>query len=413
MAVTDSASAANDAERVTAEVERFLRARLPADWVAAVDRGDHAALAQARKRLDTSQWWGPLADAGYVAPTWPREYGGLGASAAASAAVGRTLSRYRVPRFTNPVGVDLVGPAILRWGTEEQKQRFLRPIARHEEIWCQLFSEPGAGSDLAGLSTRAVPDGGDWVVSGQKVWTSLAHLAAYGILLARTDPDVPKHKGITAFLLPMQAPGVTVRPLRHMAGEIEFNEVFLDGVRIPDRLRLGERCAGWQVAISVLLNERQAASGSAGALPGTTTGRSVESLIRRHAPVADPVLRQRLAQAYTEERILQITSRRAAARRRAGRGPGTEGSIVKLFYGEHAKRLQDLACDLEGPGGQAWADGDRWRQNTAWSLLRVQSKTIAGGTSEIQRNILGERLLGLPKEPEADRDVPWSEVRHA
>jgi alkylation response protein AidB-like acyl-CoA dehydrogenase len=407
------ASSADDTERVTAEVERFLRARLPADWVAAVDQGDHAALAQARKQLDTSQWWGPLAEAGYVAPAWPREYGGLGATTAVGAAVGRALSRYRVPRFTNPVGVDLVGPAILRWGTEEQKQRFLRPIARHEEIWCQLFSEPGAGSDLAGLSTRAVQDGDDWVVSGQKVWTSLAHLAAYGILLARTDPDVPKHKGITAFLLPMDRPGVTVRPLRHMAGEVEFNEVFLDGVRIPDTLRLGGRNEGWPVAISILAGERQATSGSAGALPGTTTGRSVEALIRRHAPVADPVMRQRLAQAYTEERILQITSRRAAARRRAGRGPGPEGSIAKLFYSEHAKRLQDLACDLEGPGGQAWADGDRWRQNTAWSLLRVQSKTIAGGTSEIQRNILGERLLGLPKEPEADRNVPWSEVRHA
>jgi alkylation response protein AidB-like acyl-CoA dehydrogenase len=419
MAVTDAAPTVTETEAVTAEVERFLRARLPANWVTAVDRGDHAALADARKQLDPGQWWGPLADAGYVAPAWPREYGGLGASAAVSAAVGRTLSRFRVPRFTNPVGVDLVGPAILRWGTEEQKQRFLRPIARHEEIWCQLFSEPGAGSDLAGLSTRAVQlagggeaGGSDWVVSGQKVWTSLAHLAAYGILLARTDPDVPKHKGITAFLLPMDRPGVTVRPLRHMAGEVEFNEVFLDAVRIPDRLRLGGRNDGWQVAISVLLNERQATSGSAGALPGTTTGRSVESLIRHHAPFADPVLRQRLAQAYTEERILQITSRRAAARRRAGRGPGAEGSVVKLFYSEHAKRLQDLACDLEGPGGQAWAAGDRWRQNTAWSLLRVQSKTIAGGTSEIQRNILGERLLGLPKEPEADRNVPWSEVRH-
>jgi alkylation response protein AidB-like acyl-CoA dehydrogenase len=426
MAVTDGPlagysgpAAVDTAEAAIAEVERFLRERLPADWVAAVDGGDHAALARARPQLDPRQWWGPLADAGYVAPAWPREYGGLGATAAVSAAVGRTLSRYRVPRFTNPVGVDLVGPALLRWGTEEQKQRFLRPIARHEEIWCQLFSEPGAGSDLAGLSTQAVRDGDDWVVSGQKVWTSLAHLAAYGILLARTDPAAPKHKGITAFLLPMDQPGVTVRPLRHMAGEVEFNEVFLDDVRIPDAVRLGEVNEGWQVAISILAGERQATSGSAGALPGTTTGRSVEALIRHHAPVTDPVLRQRLAQAYTEEKILQITSRRAAARRRdgvrgaPGRGPGPEGSIVKLLYGEHAKRLQDLACDLEGPGGQAWAAGDRWRQNTAWSLLRVQSKTIAGGTSEIQRTILGERLLGLPKEPEADRNVPWSEVRHA
>jgi alkylation response protein AidB-like acyl-CoA dehydrogenase len=413
MAVTESGRPADDIEEITAEVERFVREQLPSDWVTAIDRGDAEALAEARQQLDQAQWWARLADAGYVTPTWPQEYGGLGASAAAGAAIGRMLSRYRVPRFTNPVGVDLVGPAILRWGTEQHKQRFLRPIALHQEIWCQLFSEPGAGSDLAGLSTRAVRDGDVWSVRGQKVWTSLAHLASYGLLLARTNPDVPKHKGITAFLLPIGQPGVTVRPLRHMAGNVEFNEVFLDGAQVPDSLRLGEVNEGWQIAISVLLNERQSNSGSGGALPGTVTGRSVESLIRRHAPVTDPIMRQRLAQAYIEDKILQITSRRAAGRRRVGAGAGLEGSILKLFYSEHAKRLQDLACDLEGPGGQAWAaEGDRWRQNTAWSLLRVQSKTIIGGTSEIQRNILAERILGLPKEPAADRDIPWSQVRH-
>jgi alkylation response protein AidB-like acyl-CoA dehydrogenase len=404
---------ADDIEKVTAEADRFLREQLPSDWVAAVDRGDAEGLARAREQLDLAEWWVRLADAGYVTPTWPPEFAGLGVSAAAGAAIGRTLRRYRVPRFTNPVGVDLVGPAILRWGTEEQKQRFLRRIASHQEIWCQLFSEPGAGSDLAGLSTRAVRDGDVWLVRGQKVWTSLAHLASYGLLLARTDPDVPKHKGITAFLLPMDRQGITVRPLRHMAGDVEFNEVFIDGARVEDNLRLGEVNEGWQVAVSVLLNERQATSGSGGALPGTVTGRSVESLIRRHAPVSDPVMRQRLAQAYIEDKILQITSWRSAASRRAGNAAGSEGSILKLFYSEHVKRLQDLACDLEGPGGQAWIGGDRWRQNTAWSLLRVQSKTIAGGTSEIQRNILAERILGLPREPEVDRDVPWSEVRRS
>ncbi|MBL7494123.1 acyl-CoA dehydrogenase family protein [Frankia sp. AgB1.9] len=409
MAVNGS-TGSEDVER---GVREFLRTHLPAEWVAAVGRGDTGAVGAFREQLDLSAWWVSLADAGYVTPTWPAEYGGLGASRAAGGAIGRTLSTYRVPRFTNPVGVDLVGPALLRWGTDEQKRRFLRPIARHQEIWCQLFSEPGAGSDLAGLSTKAVRDGDRWLVSGQKVWTSLAHLASHGLLLARTDPDVPKHKGITAFLLPMDQPGVTVRPLRHMAGDIEFNEVFLDDVPVEDSLRLGEVGQGWQVAVSVLLNERQATSGSGGALPGTVTGRSVEALIRRHAPVGDVGLRERLVQAFIEDKLLSLTGRRAAARRRAGGGVGPEGSVLKLLYGEHARRLQELACDLEGAGGQAWVEGDRWRQNTAWSFLRVQSKTIAGGTSEIQRNIIGERVLGLPKEPDVDRDLPWSQVRHS
>jgi alkylation response protein AidB-like acyl-CoA dehydrogenase len=403
----------DQSEDLTAEVERFLRDHLPADWVTAIDDGDAESLTKAREQLDVSDWWVHLADAGYVTPTWPKEYGGLGVAPAAGAAISRTLSRYKVPRFTNPVGVDLVGPALLRWGTDEQKERFLRPIARHQEIWCQLFSEPGAGSDLAGLSTRAVRDGDEWTVNGQKVWTSLAHLSSYGLLLARTDPDVPKHKGITAFVMPIDQAGVTVRPLRHMAGDIEFNEVFFDDARMTDSFRLGDVGAGWQVATSVLLNERQATSGSGGSLPGTVTGRSVEGLVRRHTPVSDPNLRQRLAQAYIEDRIMRMTNQRSAARRRAGLPSGPEGSVAKLFYSEHTQRLQSLACDLEGTGGQAWVEDDRWRKNTAWSLLRVTSKTIAGGTSEIQRNILGERILGLPKEPDTDRDVPWSEVRHS
>ena len=400
-------------EDLAAEVERFLRHHLPADWVAAIHDDDAARLTKAREQLDVAEWWVHLADAGYVTPTWPKEYGGLGVAPAVGGSISRTLSRYKVPRFTNPVGVDLVGPALLKWGTDEQKDRFLRPIARHEEIWCQLFSEPGAGSDLAGLSTRAVRDGDEWTVNGQKVWTSLAHLAAFGLLLARTDPNVPKHKGITAFVMPIDQPGVTVRPLRHMAGDIEFNEVFFDDARVPDSYRLGDIGAGWSVATSVLLNERQANSGSGGSLPGTVTGRSVEGLIRRHSPVTDPSLRQRLAQAYIEDRLIRMTNQRSAARRKAGLPAGPEGSIAKLFYSEQTQRLQNLACDLEGAGGQAWVDDDRWRMNTAWSLLRVVSKTIAGGTSEIQRNILGERILGLPKEPDTDRDVPWSEVRHS
>jgi alkylation response protein AidB-like acyl-CoA dehydrogenase len=403
----------NDVDGVVADAERFFRAKLPADWVAAIDRDDPDTLGAARRQVDPDDLWARIAARGYVVPTWPEEYGGLGVSSKVGAAIARTLGRYKVPRFNNPVGVDLAGPAILRWGTEDQKQRYVRPIAAYQEIWCQLFSEPGAGSDLAGLATRAVRDGDSWVIRGQKVWTSLGDVASFGLLLARTDPDVPKHRGITAFLVPMDRPGVTVRPLRQITGDAEFCEVFFDDARIDDSMRLGPVNEGWRVATSVLMNERQSVAGSGAALPGTVAGRSVLALIRRHAPVIDPALRQRLAQAYIEDKLVSLTNRRAAARRRAGQPPGPEGSIAKLFFSEHTQRLQDLALDLEGPAAQAWAEDDRWLKNTVWSFLRVRSKTIAGGTSEIQRNILGERMLGLPKEPELDRAVPWSQVRRS
>jgi alkylation response protein AidB-like acyl-CoA dehydrogenase len=401
------------ADELAAEVDTFLRGALPADWVAAVDAGDFDALSRVRRESDADEIWRQLAAQGYVVPTWPREFGGLGLEPKEGAAITKALGRFRLHRFNATVGVDLVGPAILAWGTDEQKKRFVPRIARYEDIWCQLFSEPGSGSDLAGLACRAVRDGDTWVVRGQKVWTSLGDISAHGILLARTDPDAPKHRGITAFLLPMDAPGVTVRPLRQITGDAEFCEVFLDDVEVDDGLRLGPEGDGWRVAISVLMNERQTFPAGDGALPGTVTGRSVAGLIQRHAPIADPVLRQRMVQAYIEDRLVSMTKQRAAARRRAGQPPGPEGSVSKLFFSEHTQRLQELAVDLEGPAAQAWPEDDRWLKNTAWSFLRVRSKTIAGGTSEVQRNILGERILGLPKEPEVDRDVPWSEVRRS
>jgi alkylation response protein AidB-like acyl-CoA dehydrogenase len=402
-----------DVEGIVAEADRFFRAQLPTDWVAAIDGSDPNALGAARRTVDPDELWARIARGGYVVPTWPEEHGGLGVTREVGASIARTLGRYKMPRFNNPVGVDLVGPALLRWGTDEQKQRYLRPIASYEEIWCQLFSEPGAGSDLAGLATRAVRDGDTWVIRGQKVWTSLGDVAAFGLLLARTDPDVPKHRGITAFVLPMTQPGVTVRPLRQITGDAEFSEVFLDDARIDDSLRLGSVDDGWRVAISVLMNERQSVAGGGAALPGTVAGRSVMALVQRHRPITDPVLRQRIVRAYIEDRLVSLTNQRAAARRRAGQAPGPEGSISKLFFSEHTQRLQNLAVDLEGPAAQAWPDDDRWLRNTVWSFLRVRSKTIAGGTSEVQRNVLGERVLGLPKEPELDRSVPWSEVRRS
>ncbi len=411
--MNESKTIDHELDEVVADAERFFRAQLPADWVAAIDGNDPEALSAARRRVDPAEIWTRIAAGGYVVPTWPEEYGGLGLAPKVGAAIARTLGSYRMPRFDNPVGVDLVGPALMRWGSDEQKERYLPPIAAYREIWCQLFSEPGAGSDLAGLATRAVRDGDTWLVKGQKVWTSLADVSAFGLLLARTDPNVPKHRGITAFLVPMSAPGVTVRPLRQMTGDTEFAEVFFDEAPLDDSMRLGPLNEGWRVAVGVLMSERVSIAGSGASLPGTTQGRSVSALIRRHAPVVDPVNRQRLVQAYIEDRLVSLTNQRAAARRRSGQPPGPEASISKLFYSEHVQRLQNLAVDLEGPAAQAWSGDDRWLKNTAWSFLRVRSKTIAGGTSEVQRNILGERVLGLPKEPELDRTLPWSEVQRS
>ena len=410
----DDQAVPGDIEDLPTRVEAFVRAELPPNWVAAIDAGDAAALRKARGELDVARWWQRLGASGYVAPTWPREYGGLGADRATAIAVSRTLTRYRVPNFAlGLIGLELVGPAVLRWGTSEQKRDLLPSIVARDHVWCQLFSEPGAGSDLAGLGTRAVRDGDRWRITGQKVWSSFAHEASHGILLARTNPDVPKHEGITVFLIAMDQPGITVRPLRHIAGDVEFNEVFLDDAVVPDDMRLGDVDNGWKITVSILLNERQSAAGSGGALPGTTTGRSIDALVRRHSPVADPVLRQRLAKAYIDDLVVQVTSRRAAARRKRGDGAGPEGSVLKVLATEHAKELQDLAVDLEGVGGQAWSEDDHFRDRTAWSLIRVQSKTISGGTSEIQRNILGERILGLPKEPADDRSTPWAKVRRS
>lgn len=413
MTADEQAERSAQAAQMVAETEEFLRQELPPAWVAAIDAEDADALASVRDQLDVDRWWIRLADAGFATPTWPTEYGGRGLDPGLGADVTRTLSKYKVPRFTNPIGVNLAGPAILRWGTPAQKERFLRPIARHQEIWCQMYSEPGAGSDLAGLSTTADRHGGQWLVTGQKVWTSYAHIASFGVLLARTNRELPKRDGLTVFIMPVDQPGVTVRPLRHLTGDHEFNEVFFDQAEVPDSYRLSEVDDGWRVAISILMNERRGVAGAGAALPGTVHGRTIASLLRRHDEVADEIERERLAQAYIEARIVELTNRRAAARRKAGQSAGTEYSVTKLYQSEHTQRLNELALDLEGLAGQAWPEDDRWLKNTAWSFLSVRSRTIAGGTSEIQRNLLGERILGLPKEPEVDRDIPWSQVRRS
>ena len=308
-------------------------------------------------------------------------------------------------RYEEFIGYYLARPTLLAWGTDEQKDRYVGAIDRTEEIWCQLFSEPGSGSDLAGLSTRAVRDGDEWVVDGQKVWSSLAHEADYGLLLARTDPDQPKHKGITYFICDMRLPGIEVRPLVQITGESEFNEVFLDGVRIPDSCRLGPLNEGWRVAMSTLMNERTVFTISPEGT-GRGTADDLVDLAKRLGRTDDPVVRDQLMRLLATDRALAWTLLRADADPEANGGAAS--SVAKLLSSELSQRITTAAIDLSGPAGVAWeAPG---QPLLVREFLQARSLTIAGGTSEIQRNILGERILGLPREPEPDRNLPWRQI---
>jgi alkylation response protein AidB-like acyl-CoA dehydrogenase len=399
-------------ETLRQEVVDWLRTNLPPEWVAAIDEGDDAKLRAARPLVDFNEWCAKLGAAGWATPTWPKEYGGGGVDPSQAKVVNEELARYKVPRSFNVIGIGMGGPTLLQWGSEDLKQRLLPPMAQHREIWCQLFSEPGAGSDVAGLSTRAVRDGDEWIVNGQKVWTTLAHMAKWGMLVARTDPDVPKHRGMTYFIVDMKAPGVEVRPLKQITGDAEFNEVFFTDVRIPDSNRVGEVGQGWAVATETLMNERVALSGAGSTGGGNVGGGPVDDLValaKTNGAWADATIRDRLIQAAIEGRIIKITNFRAAAQRKGGKRAGPEGSITKLFQAEYNQRLQNLAVDVLGARGQAWAAGDD-AGNIVRGFLRSRANTIEGGTSEVMRNILGDRVLGLPREPDLSRDVPWKDV---
>ena len=416
MAVTEAPPSSLSGEQLRARVVEWLRENLPAAWVQAVEEGDEAKLREVRGQVDYADWCARLGAAGWATPTWPAEHGFLGLSGPQAKIVNDELNRYKVHRSFNIIGIGMGGPTIMHWGTEEQARRWLMPMAQHKEIWCQLFSEPGAGSDVASLSTRAVRDGEEWVVNGQKVWTTLAHMARWGLLVARTDPDQPKHKGLTYFVVDMHAPGVEVRPLKQITGDAEFNEVFFTDVRIPDSQRLGPVGEGWGVATTTLMNERAALSGAGSASDQNVGGGHVDTLVleaRRRGTWNDPVLRQRLMQAVIEGRVIKMTNMRSAAARKAGHQPGPEGSITKLFQAEYNRRLQNLAVDLLGTAGMAWSPKDEATGAAIRGFLRSRANTIEGGTSEIMRNILGERVLGLPKEPQVDRDIPWKDVKRS
>jgi alkylation response protein AidB-like acyl-CoA dehydrogenase len=346
-------------------------------------------------------WAARFARAGYVAPHWPPPWG-LGASPVEQLAIDAVARELALPRPLNPIGIGWAGPTLLVAGTPAQQDRYLPGILDGSEVWCQLFSEPGAGSDLAGLTTRAVRDGDEYVVDGQKVWTTLAHVARYGILLARTDPAAEPHRGITYFVVDMSTPGITVRPLVQMTGTHEFNEVFFEGVRVPAADVVGDENDGWRLAKVTLGNERVSLSGE-GALwgRGPTAGDVIE-LVRAHGGTRDPVLRQRLASLYVESEVLRLIRLRTVSARVRGLEPGPEASVRKALSDEHGQHVMAAAMTLAGTAGlltdrgpYGEADGGLWH----YGYLYSRALTIGGGTSEVQRNILGERVLGLPRDP--------------
>jgi alkylation response protein AidB-like acyl-CoA dehydrogenase len=359
-------------------------------------------------------------DAGLAWVHFPEGHGGLGLPQAWQLEVDRLFEQAGAPDNnpqSNGIGLGMAAPTILAFGTQEQKQRFLRPLWTGEEIWCQLFSEPGAGSDLAALATRAVRDGEDWVVNGQKVWTSKAHGARFAILVARTDPDLPKHRGMTYFLCDMTDPGVDVRPLRQITGEAEFNEVFLNDVRIPDSLRLGDVGQGWAVATATLNTERVSIGGRATPREGGMVG-VVAQAWRDHPQRRTPELHDRLLRLWVEAEVARLTGQRLRQKLAQGQ-PGPEGAAMKLTFARVNQQLSGLELELLGEQGLRYSDWTMTRpdrvdftgRDAGYRYLRAKGNSIEGGTSEILRNIVAERVLGLPPEPRADKDVPWKELK--
>ncbi|MBM3638686.1 MAG: acyl-CoA dehydrogenase [Actinobacteria bacterium] len=354
-----------------------------------------------------------LAESGYVAPHWPEPYG-VNADPLLQLIVDDEFKRAGVARPSNPIGIGWAGPTLLFAGTEAQKKRYLLPMLAAEEIWCQLFSEPQSGSDLASLGTKAVCDGDEWVINGQKIWTSGAHESQFGILIARTDSSMPKHRGITYFICPMDLPGIDIRGITSMAGAASFNEVFFTDVRIPHENVVGEVNDGWRLAKVTLGNERVSLS-SGGVLWGMgPSAADLVSIVRREGGVRDAAMRQRVASLYTEHVILELIRARTLTARLRGEQPGPEASIRKIIADEHGQRTMMLARDLIG--ADAMLVGHQQDSSTlntrSWysGFLFSRALTIGGGTGEVQRNIIGEKVLGLPAEPDSTVGVPFSPV---
>ena len=355
-------------------------------------------------------------DLGLAWVHFPEGRGGLGLAPGMQKAVNERLGRAKAPSAgaRNPIGYGMGAPTIVAHGSAAQQERYLRPLFTGEEIWCQMFSEPGAGSDVASLATTAMRDGDEWIVNGQKVWTTLAHLARWGMVITRTNPDLPKHKGMTYFVIDMHAPGVEVRPLRQMTGEAEFNEVFMTDVRIPDGERLGDVGEGWRVALTTLMNERVSIGG---VIPQREGGIIREALrVWRANGGGSTVQRDELTTLWIEAEVLRLTNIRASQLRRVGT-PGPEGSVSKVLAAEHNKKVTNFVLDLMGAEGMLYTSYAMVRPEASMSwdceqkgFLRMRANSIEGGTTEVMKNILGERMLGLPGDVRVDKELPWKDV---
>jgi alkylation response protein AidB-like acyl-CoA dehydrogenase len=355
-------------------------------------------------------------DLGLAWVHFPEGYGGLELSPKLQTLINEKLAQASAPSpyARNPIGYGMSAPTIVVHGSEEQKERYLRPLFTGEEVWCQLFSEPGAGSDSAGVATRAVQDGDEWIVNGQKVWTTLAHIARFGTLVARTDPDAPKHKGLTHFVIDMQQPGVEVRPLRQMTGEAEFNEVYFTDARIPDAERLDAVGEGWRVALTTLMNERVSIGG---AVPPKGSG-AIASAVKawNESKNQEPAHKDELLKLWIRAEVFRLTNIRASQNRKQGT-PGPEGSVGKIASADLNKDIYSFTMNLLGAEGMLYGSYEMDRPATAMgfstpqkAFLRSRANSIEGGTTEVMKNIIGERVLGLPGDVRVDKDVPWSQV---
>ncbi len=383
------------------EVRDWLNKNLPKDWVARLRQGSDVPRPEAYEFL--RGWQRLMYEAGFVGLTWPKEYGGRGLTFMEEMILQEEMALHKAPPVLNILAIGMAGPTIIAYGTEQQKKRYPPKMLSCEEIWCQGYSEPNAGSDLAALQARAVKDGEYYVLNGQKVWTSLAHVADWMMLLARTDPDVSKHKGITYFLLDMHSPGISIKPLRQMTGDAEFNEVYFDNVRVHESHILGGLNNGWAVGLTTLMYERLALGFGLQVRLRIALDGLVElarNTSKNGVPVTqDPVMRQKLAQLWIDTEVFKYTGARAITKLLKGEMPGPEASTGKMMWVEGHQRLQELAMEIEGPyaqimKGSPWALADGLWQHT---FLRSRANSIEGGTTEIQRNIIGERVLGLPK----------------
>ncbi|HEX3793335.1 MAG TPA: acyl-CoA dehydrogenase family protein [Acidimicrobiales bacterium] len=375
------------------------------------------------KETPAKEFLGEQFDRGLAWVHYPTDCGGLGLTPQDQQQAQLRLSVAGAPvaGLRNPIGYGMCAPTIVSHGTDEQKQRYLRPLFTSEEVWCQLFSEPGAGSDVAGLATRAERDGEEWTLNGQKVWTTLAHISSYGLLVTRTNPDVPKHRGMTAFLVDMKAPGVEVRPLYQITGEAEFNEVFFTDARVPDSARIGAEGDGWRVAVTTLMNERVSIGGGVTRRGSGPIAQAMRIWKEKWSGNTSPhaiALRDRLMSSWIRSEVISMTNQRASQVRRAGT-PGPEGSVGKLAFAEENQRVYDLCIDLLGNDGMLFPAGypmirpdlvGMGDPDVRKMFLRVRANSIEGGTSEVMRNILGERVLGLPGDTRNDKDQAWKDV---